>query len=213
MSRVRHPNTVELLQGPELAPVPFFVMTLVEGIDLQRYVERCGPHGLGLARILGFLIDISAGLAAIHAAGVVHLDLKPSNILVGADGRATICDFGLARPCARPCRLPPLEFAGTPGYIAPEIESGTALAPRPSADMYALGALAHQLLTGTEVFGARTTKAHLLRSDQESTDPESRRLHPDLPRVLDDLVHLSLSRLVETRPSAAHFNATLRGLQ
>jgi len=154
MARVSHPNVVQIHALGEHGGVPFFVMEFVEGQNLEQWLIGPGqPAAPDLAlRILDGMCD---GVAAIHAAGTVHRDLKPTNILLDAELRPRIADLGLAvlwredQPNKR-------EFVGTPAYMAPEIVFGDQFDPahRSSADIYSLGCIAYELVTGEAPFFA-----------------------------------------------------------
>ena len=204
MGRVRHPNVLRLLDSFEDAPTPFFVTELVRGPDLRDFICEAGPYGIPLARALRLLVSVCAGLAAIHQAGVAHLDLKPSNVLVDRRDRVVICDFGLARPCSPPCRFPDGELAGTPGFIAPEVAEGVQPSPRPSADVYAFAVIAYELLTGAPVYepeSTSTTRPGDLPHQLVVVPP--RELNPAIPRPLGDALVAALDRSPHVRPTSA----------
>jgi serine/threonine-protein kinase len=210
MSRVDHPNVLRLLDAQEGGPCSFFVMELVRGVDLRDFICEAGPYGIPLRRALTLLEAVCAGVAAIHRAEVVHLDLKPSNVLVDASGRVVICDFGLARPCAPPCRFPDGVLAGTPGFIAPEVAEGVQRAPRPSADVYALGVIAYELLAGAPAFEAdSTTQDRGLPHERPVLPP--RALNSAIPRALDDALVAALDHAPRRRPTAADLLDIVRG--
>ena len=209
MGRVEHPNVLRLLDSHEDAPAPFFVTELVGGVDLRDFICEAGPYGIPLERALLLLESVCAGVTAIHAAGVVHLDLKPSNVLVDRSDRVVICDFGLARPCAPPCRFPDGELAGTPGFIAPEVAEGVQPSPRPAADVYAVAVIAYELLTGAPVFEpASTTRRGELPHALPVVPP--RELNPEIPKALGDMLVDALDRSPHVRPTAADLLRAVR---
>ncbi len=228
---------VWLAEGPvglvalKLASVPGGLRREIEahrGLE-HRYVARLldadrngdwlaveyAPHGRadtwGRGQPLPALIELAAqvaeALAHIHGRGMVHGDLKPSNVLVAEDGTARLIDLGLARGG----ELPPLDLGGTLGFIAPEILRGER--PGPEADMYGLGVLLYHLLTRHAPF--RDADPAALGYLPLTTLPEPpSSLRPRLPRDLDDLVLAMLARRPASRPSpAARVVELLRGAQ
>jgi len=162
MARVSHPNVVQIHALGEHGGVPFFVMEFVEGQNLEQWLTGHGrPPAPDLAlRILDGMCD---GVAAIHAAGTVHRDIKPTNVLLDAELRPRIADLGLAalRREAQPSKR---ELVGTPAYMAPEIVFADRFDPahRSSADVYSLGCIAYELVTGEPPFASRGAAAETL---------------------------------------------------
>lgn len=146
--KVQHPNVVEVEEVVEAGDSPVLVMEHVEGGSLADLLEARGPVGWPRAR--GILLDVLAGLEAVHRSGLVHRDVKPSNVLLDADGTAKVADFGVAtrRPGAAggDTLRDPGAPVGTRGYVAPEVAGGGAAGE--AADVYGAGALLHALLTG-----------------------------------------------------------------
>jgi serine/threonine-protein kinase len=208
MARIEHANVMQLLDADEDGPLPFFVMPHVDGPDVRTFIKHTGPRGVPLHRALGILSAIAGGLAAIHAAGVVHHDIKPANVMLDPVRVAVVCDFGLAMPWGGSCRRTPGEFMGTPGYAAPELVHGRTVVPNPASDIYGLGALAFELLTGTPLFSSEET-ADLLTAcvTEPARAPSERR--PDVPPVLDHVVLAALSRTIHARPGANDFRAVV----
>lgn len=153
MAQINHPNVVCIHSFGEHHSIPYFVMELVEGTNLEQWHRRCGgPPDVDLAlKILG---DVCLGVSALHAAGAVHRDLKPSNILLDAQFRSRVADFGVA---ARAIGGDGSEVVGTPGYMAPEavLSEHGQKAPAPPSDVYSLGCIAYELLTGVHPFRKR----------------------------------------------------------
>lgn len=172
------------------------------------YIEG-GPvdawaHGRSPRELAGLLARVADGLAYLHAHGVVHGDLKPSNVLVDPDGRPRLIDLGLAWTGDRE-DTPPEGFRGTLGYAAPELLKGGA--PSPSTDIYALGALAYQLVTGRLPFDAPDPAAQAVLPLQTLPCPPSAWV-PHLPQQLGELILRMLSRSSEARPDDAGLVAT-----
>lgn len=148
MARVRHPNVVVVHSYGEYSRLPYFVMEYVAGCDLSEWLERRGGPPLDLDALQDVVVSICHGLHAIHSADATHGDIKPSNILVGLKGEIVISDLGLSRHVAQTSHRH--HFAGTPEYMAPEV-IGMAEVPRElaaRADVYSLGVITYELLTG-----------------------------------------------------------------
>lgn len=158
-ARVRHENVVTVFAFGEFQGAPYMALEYVDGIDLGTWLRQCQAISEGW--VLGVLEQICNGVEAIHKAGAVHRDIKPSNVLLGRKGRVVIGDLGLARFLAADPTSGSLgTILGTPRYMAPEAILGT---PRrdlePLADVYSLGVLAFEMLTGRAPFeGANVTE-------------------------------------------------------
>jgi serine/threonine-protein kinase len=150
MAQINHPNVVCIHAFGEHQTIPYFVMEFVEGTNLEQWQRRFGgPADVDLAlKILG---DVSLGVGALHEAGAVHRDLKPSNILLDNQFRSRVADFGVA---ARAVGDDGSEAVGTPGYMPPEavLSADRGKAALPQSDVYSLGCIAYELLTGTHPF-------------------------------------------------------------
>jgi serine/threonine protein kinase len=162
LRELRHPNLVSVLDsGLTREGQPFMVLELIEGVTLKDVIARHqGP--MPVEEITDILIQMAAGLAAAHKAGFVHRDLKPTNVMLLAEAganRVKILDFGLARvtaPSPEQAQIGTLTganaFVGTPKYIAPEQIIGASLVG-PPADLYSLGVILYEMLTGEPPFG------------------------------------------------------------
>ncbi len=197
--RVTHRNVARVFDVGEGEGERFLTMELVDGEPLSALLAREGA--LPLTRASEIASDIAAGLASAHAAGVVHRDLKPDNVILARDGRVVVTDFGIA--CAFLDRTVTSEsigvLIGTPAYMAPEQVEGRADIDH-RADIYAMGALLYELFTGESAwFGGSAfaiASARLLRPP-----PDPRRLRPDLPGSYAELVLRAMARHPEDRPA------------
>ncbi|MDG6105188.1 protein kinase [Dactylosporangium aurantiacum] len=176
---------------------PFLVMELVGGRTLQQHVDA---GELPPAEVFGICAGVAAGLAAAHAAGLVHQDVKPANIMV-TDGGAKLVDFGLAAPVGP---QPVEDVLGTPAYLAPERLSGHVV---PASDVYALGVLLYRLLAGTLPWPAGTT-TQLIR-DHVFTPPVPLPPLPGVPDAVARLCMACLDKEPSARPSAGRVAAVL----
>jgi serine/threonine protein kinase len=163
MARLRHPNIVAVHDFQRTGDGAAIVMELVEGGSLREKL-RHHPQGLPLAEALRMLRQIAAGLEAAHAAGVIHRDMKPENVLIGGDGMARVTDFGLALPLMEggPRLTRTGTAAGTVEYMAPEQFRGGEMDAR--LDQFALGVIAYELLTGRTPRGSFDAP-HQVRAD------------------------------------------------
>lgn len=207
---LRSPHTVQIYDfgiGPD--GDLFYAMELLDGIDLESLVRRHGPQPE--ARVVHLLAQVCLSLAEAHRNGLVHRDVKPGNLMVCRLGEdldvVKVLDFGLvgaARSAgmATGAASGQTGFAGTPGYIAPELLFGMGTADARS-DLYGLGAVAYWLLTGTTVFptadGGEDLVAHSMDRPRTPSDRLGRPVQPDLER----LILQCLAKRPEDRPPTA----------
>lgn len=159
-ARLVHPNVVGVFDVGDDRGRPFIVMERLSGRTLADDLPD-GPLPPDAVRRLG--LDLAAALAAAHAAGIVHCDVKPGNILAGDDGGWKVSDFGIARTVDSIVAdvTSPDVLVGTPAYVAPELVAGSP--PTPAVDIYALGAVLYQALTGRRPYDEATAVAMLAR--------------------------------------------------
>ena len=139
-----HPNTIAIHDLGEIDGAVFIVMELVSGASLRAYV---GDSTVPVSQKLRWLVDVARGLGAAHKGGLVHRDVKPTNVMVSAEGVVKVLDFGLAKPVeAASFDTDVGMVVGTPRYMAPELFSGIAADAR--SDQYAFGVTAYELLSG-----------------------------------------------------------------
>ena len=204
-ARLSHPNVVAVFdQGADDGAV-FLVMEHVDGTTLRELLRERGR--LSVPEAVAVLYPVLAALAAAHAAGLVHRDVKPENVLLAADGRVKVADFGLARAVTG-SHLTATGglLIGTVSYLAPEqVERGVADA---RADVYAAGVLLYELVTGQVPFVGETPLAIAYRHVHETVPPPSSRVA--VPAEIDRLVALACARDPADRPADA--GALLREL-
>ncbi|MFJ8711632.1 serine/threonine-protein kinase [Streptomyces violaceus] len=208
---LEHPHVVSVrdlvVDGNDLA----LVMDLVRGTDLRTRLER--ERRLPPEAAVAIAADIADGLAAAHAAGVVHRDVKPENVLLDMQGplgpggshRALLTDFGVAKLIDTPRRTKATKIIGTPDYLAPEIVEG--LPPRASVDIYALATVLYELLAGFTPFGGGHPGAVLRRHVTETVVPL-----PGIPDELWQLLVQCLAKAPASRLRASELGARLREL-
>lgn len=203
MARVRHPNVMEVYGLGTVRGTPYLVMEHVDGETLRSRLRRHDGR-LPLDEALRILEALCRGTQAIHAAGVVHGDLKPGNVLVGRDGRVAITDFGLALLVE--AAAPPWvesSLAGTPAYLAPERIEGKPIAPamQGRADVYSLGVIGFELLTGQRPFIASSTTSLVSLKSQRHPLVATHIRH-DLPAAFDAVLTSAIALDPAKRPAS-----------
>jgi WD40 repeat protein len=200
VARLKHPNIVEIHEVGEVEGRPYFVLEYVEGGSLDRQLKGNPVAPRAAAELVQTL---ARAMDAAHRAGVIHRDLKPANVLVGAGGVPKIADFGLAKQLnADSAQTQTGAVMGTPSYMAPEQARAELKAIGPAADVYALGAILYELLTGRPPFKAATPwdTVQLV----VGTDPvPPRRLQPKVPRDLETICLKCLDKQPPRRYAAA----------
>ena len=191
--RVAHPNVIKVLDKGESADgSPYLVMDRAHGISLGKAIDRDGPFAV--ERALRVATQLLEGLQAIHDARVVHADMKSSNVLIDDSDRITIIDFGLARTLTKEPERTGM-VAGTPAFMAPEVITGAP--PTASADIYAVGVMLYEMLTGNTPFAGSSDifDAHL---HEVAIAPSLRAPEQNIPAAIDRLV----LRALEKSPAA-----------
>jgi len=191
--RVTHPNVARVFDIGEHGGDKFLTMELVDGESLADLIEREGAQSL--ARTVEIVRAIAAGLDAAHRAQIIHRDLKPENVLVASDGRVVMTDFGIARAIAGPeaARLTKQQGqVGTPAYMAPEqVEGRSNIDGR--ADIYALGEIAYELLTGAPAWpGTEPFAVAIARLRKDPPDAAAER--PGVPSSVAAVVTRAMAR-------------------
>jgi hypothetical protein len=207
LAGLQHPHILGLIDAGQDGPWHYLVLPLVRRGDLADVVAReDGPLPLAQARRI--VLQLCDALDYAHAQGVVHRDLKPANVLLDERGNCLLTDFGIALP-ENATRLTAVGFAvGTPEYLAPEQAEGRADA---RSDLYALGLVLFELVTGRRPFDARGS-AGWLQAHRDAPVPAPRALNAALPPALDAVVLKALAKRPEDRyQNAREFAAAVRG--
>jgi serine/threonine protein kinase len=202
MARVSHPNVLQIYAFGEHEDAPYFAMEVVEGQTLEQWLLECGtPPDLDVT--LSILDGICRGATAIHAADTIHRDIKPSNILLDAKLEPHLADLGVSIICRHDRPSKP-ETVGTPLYMAPEVALQRDVDPalRARADVYSLGCLAYELLTGQPPFGGEGQTGVMLKHAITSVPPPSSR-RTDLPPALDAVILRALAKEPSERTPTA----------
>jgi serine/threonine-protein kinase len=214
LARVNHPNVVQIYAFGEHDGAPYFATEFVEGQTLAQWIARSGA-ATDVDIALEILDGVCEGVAAIHAANTVHRDLKPGNVLLDARLRPHIADLGLALLCRDDVETGS-EVVGTPAYMAPEIAFATDFAPAPHsvADVYSLGCLTYELLTGHPPFQAERLGAspvRLILQHRVGTIVPPSGARPGLAADFDDVVLRALAKdPAERTPSVVAFQRALK---
>jgi eukaryotic-like serine/threonine-protein kinase len=188
-----HPNLVAVYDVGEDDGVPYIVMEYVEGETLAELMARAGA--VPTKRAVDLLLQVCAGLEHAHAAGLVHRDIKPQNLLVRADGVVKIADFGIARALQATQLTQAGTVLGTAAYLAPEQAAAERVTA--AADIYSLGAVAYELLTGRTPYEFESLAD--LEAKQQLPPPPLR----DVPPHVDRAVLRALSYKPSDRPRSA----------
>jgi serine/threonine-protein kinase len=195
--QLRHPNLVPLLDAGDDEGRPFIVSRYMAGGSLAQQL-RVGPLDVGAA--VQLVAEVAAGLDALHAAGIVHRDVTPGNVLLEPDGSAALGDFGLARSPRDTALTTPGRAVGTLDYLAPEVIRGSPA--NAASDLYALGCVAYAALSGAAPFAGgsmmQTAFGHL---ERVPTDPLAGR--SGVPGALGPAVLGALAKEPADRPPSA----------
>ena len=192
-SRLQHPNVVTVFDGGLQTDVPFIAMELVEGRTLQQILEERGQ--LPPDEALRILRPVAAAIDYAHRRKVIHRDLKPGNILVTADGQAKVSDFGTAKALDA-TGVATTTLIGTPSHMAPEYIVGEAIDGR--VDVFALGVVSYQLLTGTLPFNGEDI-AQMIYSVVVNEPAPASDVEPSLPGTVDAVIDRALAKNPDDR--------------
>jgi len=198
MRAIDHPNVIRIFEAGHEAGVHYFVMEHVTGHDLREVIARCGKvapdYALSIAR------QMALGLQAAHTAGIIHRDLSPANVLIDGTGRVLLTDFGLAHLPDRSRLTASGALMGTPLYLAPETLSGRKADPR--SDLYSLGTILYEMLTGQPPFSDGSLWTLLQRILREEPQLEQR-----LPEGIPISLKALLLRLLGKDPASRYPDA------
>jgi len=212
-SALNHPNILTVYEVVERDEGDLLVTELIEGMTVR---ERLADGPLSLAAALDIVLPAARGLAAAHAAGIVHRDVKPENLMIRDDGLVKIVDFGIAKPVDgalddAATATGTDRIVGTLGYMSPEQARGLAVDPR--TDVWSLGVVLYEAVTGEHPFAGATATDRLAAILERAPEPPSRH-RPELPRGLDRFLTRALAKAREERPAdAAEFAAELDALR
>ena len=200
MALLQHPNIVQIHEISQQGEYPYIIMEYVEGQSLS---DSLAQKPLAPRKAAELLVVLAGAVQAAHEQGVIHRDLKPNNILLAADGTPKICDFGLARHFEDAAdQTQSNHILGTPSYMAPEQVLGAAARQGPAVDVYALGAVLYECLTGRPAFLADNPLDTMqLVIKQQPVPP--RQWQPKTPRDLETICLKCLAKEPRRRYASA----------
>ncbi|MFZ5471458.1 MAG: serine/threonine protein kinase [Myxococcota bacterium] len=201
MTTLRHPNIVQLYGLGRRGALPFIVMQFLQGKTLFDTLKERGGK-LPPVEMLNIVRQICSGLSFIHHHGLVHRDIKPQNIFLGPDGKVTILDLGVARDKSNPGLTKPGALVGTPYYMSPEQISGHREIDR-RTDVYALGAVVFELLTGTPPF-VGNNNFEVLRAHRTQPPPSASERSAFVPKPVSEIIERALAKNPDDRPQNVH---------
>jgi serine/threonine protein kinase len=197
-AEVRERHLVEILEASEADGRSYLACDYIDGGSLTDRFAASGA--LALADVVRVVEDVSAGLDALHGAGVVHRDIKPSNVLFDRDGVAMLTDFGLAKGRAYTVLTRPGQVMGTLDYLAPELIRGQPASP--ATDIYALGCLAYECVAGKAPFADKGVfQVGLAHLEEDPPDPAIGR--DDVPEEFNAAILSALAKDPDARPPSA----------
>src|SRR5262245_19181612 len=185
--QVTHRNVIRIFDQGQAEGHKYITMEYLDGRDLRSVLRETGK--LAPEEAAKIVLQICRALEAAHAEGVIHRDLKPQNIMLDANGRAYVMDFGIARAAYLPGMTQTGALVGTPEYMSPEQAKGEKLDER--SDLFSLGVILYELLVGTSPYHSDTPLATLWRRIQEKAKPLTE-IDPTIPKPLSDIVEKAL---------------------
>jgi serine/threonine-protein kinase len=200
-AQLQHPHILPVFSAGEVDGLPYFTMPFVNGESLRKQLSEAG--GFPISDTVRILREVASALAYAHRCGIVHRDIKPDNILL-SHGSAMVMDFGVAKALHAALRPNDASLTseglviGTPAYMSPEQASGD-LELDHRSDIYALGVMAYEMLSGTTPFGGRSRHAMLAAHVVENPQPVAA-LRPDVPDLLGEIVMNCLQKEPSDRP-------------
>jgi serine/threonine-protein kinase len=197
-ARLTHPNIVQVFDAGEDEDRPYIVMEYVPGRTLAEEIRENGK--LEPARVVDLALQVCGGLELAHASGLVHRDVKPQNLLVRDDGVVKIADFGIAHAAGATKLTQIGSVLGTAAYLAPEQAGGEPVTA--AADIYSLGVVLYELLSGTTPYQFESLAELLVKQREEPIRP-LRELEPSVPERLEAVVMRCLARNPDYRPRSA----------
>ncbi|MBK5255015.1 MAG: serine/threonine protein kinase [Vicinamibacteria bacterium] len=182
VAKFNHPNIVAIYDVEDADEAAFLAMEFVDGLSLESLLAEAGLMRVELA--VPLIAQIARALEAAHSAGVIHCDIKPANILLGKDGAIKVTDFGIARSAIRNISGTSGTF-GTPGYLPPEALISAAFTP--TADLFGVGAVFYETLTGTPPHAGKNAQETLLKTATQAAI-SVREHNKSIPPAVDDLI-------------------------
>ena len=194
-AQLSHPNIVEVFDFGVYEGLTFLVMEFIEGPTLAQLLTDNGP--MPADRVRTVLLQLAGALGRAHENGIIHQDLKPANVLISPDGYAKLMDFGIAMDVDSQPHNVPGQVLGTTYYVSPEQALGQVVTRQ--SDLYSLGVLGHELLTGIKPFDRGTPIATALAHVADPPPP----LPPGVPADLAEVIMACLAKDADERPESA----------
>lgn len=194
VTSLTHPNIARLYEVGEENGAPFLVTEFVRGINLKERIRRIAPFTLSVA--VDFGIAVAEALHHAHAEGILHGDLRPQNVIISPEGAVKVTDFGMARVWSASHESAASSLARAVHYQAPELASGAP--PSVSSDLYALGVILFEMLTGSLPYVGETPLLTAMKHQNEPI-PSPRSLNPGVPRSLEGIVLKALQKRPDDR--------------
>jgi eukaryotic-like serine/threonine-protein kinase len=189
VAQLSHPNVVSVIDAGEDGGYPYIVFEYVDGETLKQRIERVGP--LPVAEATAYAIEIGRGLAAAHARRLVHRDVKPQNVLIDSEGRAKVTDFGIARSLEADGLTQTGRVLGTTDYVSPEQAMGRGVDAR--TDIYSLGVLLYEMLTGEVPFTADSVVGVAMKHVNEDM-PDVQKRRPEASSALAAVIERATAK-------------------
>lgn len=198
VAALRHPNIVQVYDFDVINGMPYMVMEFIEGPSLKGYLEDLAHQGkaLSLDEAIRIISEVGEALAYAHQRGMIHRDVKPANVMMDVTGRVILTDFGIAKIVTGPSYTATGATIGTPAYMSPEQGLGRAGDHR--ADIYSLGVMLYQLVTGQLPYDADTPLAVMLKHVNDPL-PQPRSVKPDIPEGLERIILKSMAKNADER--------------
>jgi serine/threonine protein kinase len=201
-----HPNVVPLYAAGEEDGTVYIVTRWVEGTELGSLIQRDGP--LEPSRAARTAAQIASALEIAHEKGLVHRDVKPSNVILTPEDHVYLTDFGLAKRAGTAVGLTRVDqMLGTVDYVAPEGIEGSE--PDARGDVYSLGCVLFEMLTGAPPFADQGGGMAKMWAQVNAEVPSVREQRPEVPPQLEEVMRRAMSKAPEERPTAAAFRAAL----
>jgi hypothetical protein len=193
-AKLSHPNLVTVIDAGEDGGTPYIVFEYVDGETLKQRIEREGP--LGVDEAVAYAIEIGRGLQAAHTRRLVHRDIKPQNVLIDSEGRAKVADFGIARSLEQHGMTAPGRVLGTTDYVSPEQAMGEDVDER--SDVYSLGIVLYEMLTGEVPFEAETQVGVAMKHVNDPM-PDVQAVRPEVSAAVAGVVDRATSKDLDQR--------------
>jgi hypothetical protein len=203
VAAMRHPNIVQIFDYEAAEEANYMVMEFIDGGTLQGRISALAKEGkrMPVGEILAILRQVAAALDYAHGRGILHRDVKPSNILLDSTGTAFLTDFGIARILSGSQMTATGVMIGTPTYMSPEQGTGEELTA--ASDLYSLGIIAYELLSGKVPFSSDTTPLAVIHKHVSQPPPGLRTLRESLPAAAEQAVLKALAKKPKERHRSA----------